>query len=113
MQFKDLEQVADFRWAPDSSRLAILVGDESGGRIVVGDIETGVTEPLTLEGEKTLLGGWSPDGEWVVYSMMDEDRTGLYKRNPRGVQEIQITSGQDTNAVWSPKGDLDRIQPPG
>ena len=113
MPFKDLEQVSDFRWAPDSSRLAIVVGDESGGRIVVGDLETGVTEPLTLEGEKVVLGGWSPDGEWVVYSMMDEDRTGLFKRNPRGVQEIRITTGEDTNAVWSPKGDLIAFNRPG
>lgn len=106
MPFKDLENVVDFEWAPDSSRLAIVVGDESAGRIVVGDLETGLTEPLTLEGEIAHLGGWSPDGEWVVYSMLDDGRTGLFKRNPRGVQEIQITSGLDTNARWSPKDDL-------
>ena len=106
LPFPDLEQVADFRWAPDSSRLAILLGDMSGGSITVGDLETGETEPLTLEGETALFGGWSPDGEWIVYAVMDEDRTGLYKKNPRGVQEIQITSGQDTNPAWSPKGEL-------
>ena len=113
MPFKDLKEVADFKWAPDSTRLAIVVGDESGGQIVVGDLETGVTEPLTLEGEKVLLGGWSPDGEWVVYSMTDEGRTGLYKRNPKGVQEIQVTSGHDTNATWSPKGELIAFNRPG
>ena len=113
MPFKDLKDVADFKWAPDSTRLAIVVGDESGGRIVVGDLETGVTEPLTLAGEKALLGGWSPDGEWVVYSMTEEDRAGLYKRNPRGVQEIQITNGHDTNARWSPKDDLIAFNRPG
>lgn len=113
MPFKDLKDVADFKWAPDSTRLAIVVGDESGGRIVVGDLEASVTEPLTLAGEKALLGGWSPDGEWVVYSMTEEDRTGLYKRNPRGVQEIQITNGHDTNARWSPKDDLIAFNRPG
>ena len=113
MPFKDFEQVTDFRWAPDSSRLAMVAGDTSGGRIVVGDIETGVIEPLTLEGEKALLGDWSPDGDWVVYTLSDEDRMGLYKRNPRGVQEIQLTSGQDTNPVWSPKGSLIAFNRPG
>jgi Tol biopolymer transport system component len=104
--FPGVEPVTDFRWAPDSTRLAILVGEASGGRILVGDLETGETEPLTLDGEFALLGDWSPDGDWVVYSLSHEDRMGLYKRNPRGVQEIQITSGQDTNPVWSPKGGL-------
>ena len=113
MPFKDLKEVADFKWAPDSTRLAIVVGDESGGRIVVGDLETGITEPLTIEGEIALLGGWSPDGEWVVYSMLDEDRMGLFKRNPKGVQEIQVTSGHDTNARWSPKDDLIAFNRPG
>ena len=113
MPFKDLKEVVDFEWAPDSSRLAIVVGEDSGGRIVVGDLETGLTEPLTLEGEIAHLGGWSPDGEWVVYSMMDEGRTGLFKRNPRGVQEIQITSGQDTSPRWSPKDDLIAFNRPG
>ena len=113
LPFPNLESVTDFRWAPDSTRLAILLGDDAGGRIVIGDLETGVTEPLTLDGEAVSLGGWSPDGEWVVYALSDEDRAGLYKQNPRGVQEIQITYGQDTNPMWSPKGDLIAFNRPG
>ena len=113
LPFPNLESVTDFRWAPDSTRLAILLGDDAGGRIVIGDLETGVTEPLTLDGEAVSLGGWSPDGEWVVYALSDEDRAGLYKQNPRGVQEIRITYGQDTNPMWSPKGDLIAFNRPG
>ncbi len=113
LPFPNLESVTDFRWAPDSTRLAILLGDDAGGRIVIGDLETGVAEPLTPDGDTASLGGWSPDGEWVVYALTDEARAGLYKQNPRGVQEIQITHGQDTNPVWSPKGDLIAFNRPG
>ncbi len=111
--FPEAEPVVDFRWDPESTRIALLVGDKDGGRIFVGDLATGEVEPMTSEDERTQLGGWSPDGEWIVYSVLEEGRTGLYKRNPRGVQEIQITTGQDTNASWSTKGDLIAFNRPG
>ncbi len=113
LPFRDMEPVADFRWAPDSNRISLLLGDESGGRIFIGDLEAGTTELLTTEEERVQLGGWSPDGEWVVYAVLDGDRAGLHKKNPRGVQEIKITSGSDTNPVWSPKGDLIAFNRPG
>ncbi len=68
------------------------------------------TTRITSEESRELLGDWSPDGEWLVFSRQTvleggEDVQGLWLRNPRGVNLLRLTDGADTDPVWSPDGD--------
>ena len=35
------------------------------------------------------VGGWSPEGNFIVFSVRDGAEQGLYVRNPDGVNEVQ------------------------
>ena len=34
---------------------------------------------------------WSPDGEWIVFSVLNGDQQGIHRKNPGGVDEVQLT----------------------
>ena len=73
----------------------------SGAEIYLGAI---VTNTKGIE----KLGNWSPDGEWIVYSVIvgDEDKVGIFKKNPDGVDEVRLTENfEDHNPIWSPDGE--------
>ena len=61
---------------------------------------------ITSEDSRELLGDWSPDGQWLVFSRQgDDDVQGLWLRNPAGVNLLRLTDGADSDPVWSPDGD--------
>ncbi|MDA1280252.1 MAG: hypothetical protein O3B95_09495 [Chloroflexi bacterium] len=96
--------VAGFKWAPDSRRIGIEISGEDSHWIAVLDIESGQLEPLTSQSEDVRIGGWSPDGEWLLYAVTGGDADGIRRRNPDGVDEITITVGPDINPQWSHNG---------
>ena len=67
--------------------------------------------------------GWAaglPDGEWLAFyrdggpedsdaddaaSGSPANKSGIWLRNPDGVNLIQLTEGADTGPVWSPDGE--------
>lgn len=102
--FSDLGALASFEWSPDSRRIAFEIEKSGKRQIVVGDIESGETAPLTSENEDARLGSWSPNGEWIVYSLDGIDREGIYKGNPDGVNEIEVSVIPGSGPVWSPDG---------
>ena len=62
---------------------------------------------MTSEESRELLGDWSPDGQWLVFSRQgDEEVQGLWLRNPDGVNLLRLTDGGDSDPVWSPDGDV-------
>ena len=61
---------------------------------------------ITSEASRELLGDWSPDGQWLVFSRQgDDDVQGLWLRNPAGVNLLRLTEGADSDPAWSPDGD--------
>ena len=69
-----------------------------------GDI---ITTRITSEESRELLGDWSPDGQWLVFSRQGEDDVqGLWLRNPAGVNLLRLTDGVDSDPAWSPDGDV-------
>lgn len=96
--------INDFRWAPDSKGIGMEVANGKFSWIAVLDIESGEVQSLTSRTESAQIGDWSPDGEWLLYAVIDGDSTGIRRRNPNGVDEITITTGPDTNPRWSPDG---------
>ena len=89
------------KWGPDSERVAFALAQESGNSVYVS--ESDGTESLLLS--KVVadeVGGWSPEGNFVVFSVRDGAEQGLYIRNPDGVNEFRRTKSTDYGAVWSP-----------
>ena len=100
--------VEDFFWSPDSQKITYKAKDSDQVHDiylydVVKDITNKVTNNISIE----KLGNWSPDGEWIVYSVIkgDEDKVGIFKKNPSGVDEVRLTENfEDHNPLWSPDG---------
>ena len=90
-------------WAPESDRIAYLSDEDGEPDIYMVALESGQKTRLTFNPERELVGDWSPDGEWLVFTEQGHD--GLFLRNPNGVNRIELTAGPDTDPVWSPKGD--------
>ncbi len=96
--------ISDFRWAPDSKRIAVEVINNGSNWIAVLEIESGELDRLTSQTEDVRIGNWSPDGEWLLYAVVGGETPGIRRRNPVGVDEITVTTGPDTNPSWSPDG---------
>ena len=90
-------------WAPESDRIAYVSDADGEPDIYMVALEGGQKTRLTFSPERELVGDWSPDGEWLVFTEYGKD--GLLLRNPNGVNRIELTAGPDSEPVWSPKGD--------
>ena len=95
------------RWNSEGDMVAYV--SEQGGETDVyvsssdGEVQTRITSG---EGSE-LLGDWSPDGQWLVFSREGpDDVQGLWLRNPAGVNLLRLTEGADSDPVWSPDGDV-------
>ena len=96
--------VESFRWAPDSKRIGAEFSDSATHWIDVIDVESGEAIALTSRAEDVRIGDWSPDGQWLVYAAIKGQDRGIRRRNPTGVDEITITTGEDVDPRWSPNG---------
>lgn len=100
------------RWNTDGDRLAYV--SETGGQFDVyvasfggEDVDEITTTRITSEESRELLGDWSPDGQWLVFSRQGtDDVQGLWLRNPAGVNLLRLTDGVDSDPAWSPDGDV-------
>ena len=90
-------------WAPEADRVAYVSDSDGSPDIYMVELATGQATRLTFSEEREVVGDWSPDGQWLVFT--EEGRDGLLLRNPTGVNRIELTDGADSNPVWSPKGD--------
>ena len=98
------------RWSNEGDMVAYV--SESGGvtDIFVFDLSGESQTRITSGDSSELLGDWSPDGQWLVFSRSEhgqggDDVEGLWLRNPAGVNLLRLTEGADSDPVWSPDGD--------
>ena len=100
--------VEDFFWSPDSQRITYKAKDSNQIHdIYLYDVVKDKTNKVTNNIYIEKLGNWSPDGEWIVYSVVkgDEDKVGIFKKNPSGVDEVRLTENfEDHSPLWSPDG---------
>ncbi len=98
------------RWSPEGEQLAIVGSHDGNGEVYVITMENGWAERATEDPSEDRLGNWSPDGEWLAFyrdggpSGQDE-KSGIWLRNPAGVNLLQLTTGLDSGPVWSPDGE--------
>ena len=94
-------------WHPEGDRVA-YVSDAAGQTdIYVSVLESGNATRITHSEERELMGDWSPNGQWLVFSRQGNGgKQGLWLRNPAGVNLFQLTDGADSDPAWSPDGDV-------
>jgi Tol biopolymer transport system component len=110
----DSEQVAgggdgerkDFAWGPNGNRIAFVSDHEGKDFIYVKDLLLNQQFRLSTIDAPQSLGSWSPDGEWIVFSVLSGDRQGIHRKNPGGVDEVQLTENADSDPIYSPDGKL-------
>ena len=99
--FSAVGEITHPKWGPDSERLAYALSQESSNAVYVSDSE-GDESMLLSKVAADEVGGWSPEGNFVVFSVRDGAEKGLYVRNPDGVNEFRRTQSTDYGAMWSP-----------
>ena len=93
-----------FAWGPRGTRIAYVSDHEGTEFIYIRDLELGLQFRLSTIDAQQELGSWSPDGEWIVFAVLGGEREGIHRKNPGGVDEVQLTENADTNPVYSPDG---------
>ncbi len=79
-------------WSPDGSRIAFL--ERTGLSICVYQMESGeIRSIFRREGLLPLLGGWTPDGKYLLLALMDRNtrKSTLWKVSSDGRETQQIT----------------------
>jgi Tol biopolymer transport system component len=102
-------------WSPNGKSLVLEVGLETDegarGRVVVLPLR-GKRRIVARTGEDTGQhenyegATWSPDGRWIAYLDIEDNRSklGLYVVRPNGKQQRRVVRGAVVAMAWSPDG---------
>ncbi|MEW5870834.1 MAG: DUF5050 domain-containing protein [Chloroflexota bacterium] len=100
------DQFAD--WSPDGSQI-IFSSDRNGNwDLYVMNADGSDQRQLTSSPDWEVFPAWSPDDEWIVYSVRPANsrNVDVYVMRPDGSDQRRLTDipGYDEDAVWSPDG---------
>jgi Tol biopolymer transport system component/predicted Ser/Thr protein kinase len=90
----------------DGQRVAIALGRKGKLTLHLATAEGSELRPL---GESIDISGaadWSRDGQWIVTGGADTHGPGVFKMPVSGGEPVRLTTGQASNPVWSPAGNL-------
>jgi Tol biopolymer transport system component len=90
----------------DGRRVAIALGRD--GKLTL-HLATAEGNELRALGESIDISGaadWSRDGQWIVTGGTDTQGPGVFKIPVGGGMPVRLTTGEASNPVWSPAGDL-------
>ena len=89
------------QWDPSGNRIAFLLEYQGSKTIYTTDLVKNLPVRLTTV-KADEVGHWSPNGEYLLFTVHTGDRKGIYKRNPDGVNEERLTTESDSSPIWSP-----------
>ena len=83
------------RWSPSGNQIA-LMGDikSKGAKVYISDIEESSLARLS-DVDAIGVGDWSKSGDSVLFSSSNRKKLGIHDRNPDGVNQRQVTCGED------------------
>ena len=88
------------RWSPDGDRFAYIQKGPPDAAYVAAVEGPQSARLASIPADE--VGDWSGDGVSVVFAVRSGENTGLWVRNPDGVNEFRLTETPDYGAVWSP-----------
>ena len=103
----DKDNVIRHFWAPDSIRISFEAIEDGNSSIYVYSADGTNTEPVLVTSESVgslELGNWSGNNEWITMRLVTDEGPGVFRRNVDGVDEVRLTSGNDSEPRYSPDG---------
>ncbi len=100
-------ELADPAWSPDGTAIATTTYNTALPGILVWDAaRPGVAERLELPEGEAYRPSFSPDGEWIVYTLRVDGRNDLHAFELATGTDVALTSdGRSWSAVFSPDGE--------
>lgn len=100
-------ELADPAWSPDGEVIATTTYNRDVPGILVWDAERpGVAERLELPEGEAYRPSFSPDGEWIVYTLRKDGRNDIHAFELATETDVALTAdGRSWNGVFSPDGD--------
>jgi len=97
--------------SPDATRVVYVRLERGGaGRLWMSAVSGGPPVPLVKNAEIGYGGSWSPDGNWLVYWLLEDGRYSLKKVKTTGQAAPELLKADITRVgtwlpIWSPSGD--------
>ena len=92
-------------WSPDGNRIA-YTSESNEGHPQVNWVDLTNLRPnrLLFGSDSEADPSWSPSGDLIAFSVLDDNgnSSGIFLRNPDGVNRIQLSQSNDRNPAWSP-----------
>jgi Tol biopolymer transport system component len=100
-------ELADPAWSPDGTAIATTTYNTAVPGILVWDAKRpGVAERLELPEGEAYRPSFSPDGEWIVYTLRQNGRNDLHAYELETGTDVALTTdGRSWNGAFSPDGD--------
>jgi len=103
------ERLAEPAFSPDGVHIAAVVQSDGTTNLVLVD-STGSARPLTTweNGEQVIGPNWSPDGEWIYFSLVERHGYDIYRIRASGgnPEAVVATEYDERSAVVHPDGSL-------
>lgn len=103
--------LADPAWSPDGRTIAVTSYGFGAPRILLVPTDGRASTPLTIPDGEPYRPSYSPDGNWLLYTLRQEGRNDLRAMQVGGTAgaapklDIALTNdGQSWNGVFSPDG---------
>lgn len=92
------------RLSPDSGKV-LISRNQVGATVWTFDFARGTLMPITFN--VSLDPQWSPDGDWIAYSVQQEGWKNLYRKRSNGsgeAERLTQAAAEQTPSSWSPDG---------
>ncbi len=91
-------------FSPDGRRLAFVSNRTGNGDIYILNLETNDLQRLTFDDANDQLDSWSRDGNWIYFSSVSKDISGMndiFRVSVSGGTPQQVSADRYTNEFWS------------